>query len=183
VVQRCPDLGDHFALDGKTLRRSHDGQTPAVHLLSAFAPKVQAAIGQLRVDAKTNEHKAALRLLGVRPALAGKVVTGDAIFCQTEVAEVLEKQGTEQVIRVERVRAVAGTTTRSVDYDLTSLDGLRAGAFDLLAWIRAHWAIENPQPDCWRSDNLCVAGRAGYHHPGGPVRVGRVVRSTARPRR
>ena len=101
VVQRCPDLGDHFALDGKTLRRSHDGQTPAVHLLSAFAPKVQAVVGQLRVDAKTNEHKAALRLLGVLPALAGKVVTGDAMFCQTEVTDVLQKQGAEYILPVK----------------------------------------------------------------------------------
>ena len=56
IVQRCPDLGDHFALDGKALRRSRDGDTPAVHLLAVFAPRVQAVIGQLRVDAKTNEH-------------------------------------------------------------------------------------------------------------------------------
>jgi len=101
VVQRCPDLGDHLALDGKTLRRSRDGHLPAVHLLSVFAPTVQAVIGQLRVDAKTNEHKAALRLLGVLPSLAGKVVTADAMFCQTEVAEALGKQGAEYVLHVK----------------------------------------------------------------------------------
>ena len=99
--QRCPDLGDHFALDGKTLRRSHDGETPAVHLLSAFAPKVRAVIGPLRVEAETNEHKAVLRLLGVRPALKGKVVTGDALFCQAEVAEVLEKQGADCILHAK----------------------------------------------------------------------------------
>jgi hypothetical protein len=101
IVQRCPDLGDHVALDGKTLRRSHDGDTPAVHLLAVYAPKVQAVIGQLRVDAKTNEHKAALTLLGVLPSLKGKVVTGDAMFCQTEVAEVLEKQGADYILHVK----------------------------------------------------------------------------------
>lgn len=46
---------------GKSLRGSHDGDTPAVHLVALFAPKVQAVVGQLRVDAKTNEHKAALK--------------------------------------------------------------------------------------------------------------------------
>ncbi len=101
IVQRCPDLGDHFALDGKTLRRSHDGDTPAVHRLSAFAPQVQAVIGQLRVDAKTNEHKAALTLLGVLPSLKGKVVTGDAMFCQTEIAEVLEKHEADYILHVK----------------------------------------------------------------------------------
>lgn len=101
IVQRCPDLGDHFALDGKTLRRSHDGDTPAVHLLAVYAPKVRAVIGQLRVDAKTNEHKAALKLLGILPSLEGKVVTGDAIFCQTEITDVLEKQGADYILHVK----------------------------------------------------------------------------------
>ena len=55
--------------------------------------------------------------------------------------------GAEQVIRVERLRTVKGVTTRSVDYDLTSLDRLKATAFDLLAWIRAHWGIENQLHD------------------------------------
>jgi hypothetical protein len=100
ILQRCPDLGDHFALDGKTLRGSHDGDVPAVHLLALFAPTVQAVVGQIRVDAKTNEHKAALRLLGLVP-VAGKVVTGDAMFCQTEVTEALKQQGAEYLLHVK----------------------------------------------------------------------------------
>ena len=100
IVHRCPDLGDHVALDGKTLRGSHDGDIPAVHLLAAFAPKVRAVVGQIRVDAKTNEHKAALRLLGMVP-VAGKVVTGDAIFCQTEVTEALAQQHAEYILHVK----------------------------------------------------------------------------------
>jgi hypothetical protein len=100
VLQRCPDLGAHLALDGKTLRRSHDGEVPAVHLLARFAPAAHAVVGQLRVDAKTNEHKAALRLLGIVP-VAGKVVTGDAMFCQTEVTEALVTHGAEYVLQVK----------------------------------------------------------------------------------
>lgn len=64
-----------------------------MHLLTAFVPSAAAVLRQLRVDAKTNEHKAALELLGVLP-LAGKVVTGDAMFCQKDVcAKVLEGGG------------------------------------------------------------------------------------------
>jgi predicted transposase YbfD/YdcC len=29
--------------------------------------------------------------------------------------------------------------------------------------LRHHWRIENPQPDCWQSNNLCEAGGIGYH--------------------
>jgi hypothetical protein len=93
ILARCPELGEAIALDGKTLRGSASKGVPGVHLLAAYAPKVSAVLGQLRVDAKTNEHKAALELLGILP-LEGKVVTGDAMFCQKDVcAKVLEGGG------------------------------------------------------------------------------------------
>src|SRR5262249_20349061 len=93
IFARCPDLGEAIALDGKTLRGSASKGMPAVHLLAAYAPKVSAVHGQLRVAAKTNEHKAALELRGILP-LEGQVVTGAAMFCQKDVcAKVLEKGG------------------------------------------------------------------------------------------
>jgi predicted transposase YbfD/YdcC len=93
VLARCPELGEAIALDGKTLRGSAGAGIPGVHLLAAYAPKVAAVLGQLRVEGKTNEHKAALRLLGILP-LEGKVVSGDALFCQKDVCqEVLDRGG------------------------------------------------------------------------------------------
>ena len=85
---------DHIALDGKTLRGSRDGDVTGTHLLAAYAPQASAVIAQVRVEATTNEHKAALRLLGVLPPLAGAVVTADAMFTHRDVcAEVLERDG------------------------------------------------------------------------------------------
>ena len=75
-----------LSLDGKTLRGSREGEVPGQHLVAAYAPYVEAVLAQVRVDAKTNEHKAALQLLGILP-LAGRVVRGDAIFCQREVCQ------------------------------------------------------------------------------------------------
>ena len=49
----------------------------------------------------------------------------------------------KQVVRVERVRRIKGVETREVEYYLTSLGSTQATAFDLLSWIRKHWAIEN----------------------------------------
>jgi hypothetical protein len=86
VAARCPDLGGALALDGKALRGSATYRLPGVHLLAAYAPRVAAVVAQVRVSNKTNEHKAALELLGVLP-LEGKVVTGDAMFCQKDVCE------------------------------------------------------------------------------------------------
>jgi hypothetical protein len=77
-------------LDGKTLRGSRNpaANLPGVHLLAAYAPHVHAVLVQLRVDAKTNEHKAALELLNFLPKTpGGNLVTGDAIFCQKEVCQ------------------------------------------------------------------------------------------------
>src|SRR5215472_8518969 len=74
VLARCPEGGDAIARDGKTLRGSARKGVPGAHLLAAYAPKVTAVLGQLRVDAKTNEHQAALELLGLSP-LEGKVVS------------------------------------------------------------------------------------------------------------
>jgi hypothetical protein len=65
-------------LDGKTLRGScrktpadaAASPLPGVHLLSAFESRAGAVLAQIQVDAKTNEHKAALQLLGILPRAA-----------------------------------------------------------------------------------------------------------------
>jgi hypothetical protein len=88
---------EHIAIDGKTARGSRGEGLPAVHLLAAYAPEVGAALAQLRVDAKTNEHKAALELLGVVP-LAGKVVTGDAMFTRRDVCSEVVRHGGDYVL-------------------------------------------------------------------------------------
>jgi hypothetical protein len=97
---RLADGWQAVALDGKTLKGSADGEVPGAHLLSAYVPAASAVLGQLRVDAKTNEHKAALRLLGVLP-LAGKVVTGDAMFTHRDVAAAARKAGADYVLIVK----------------------------------------------------------------------------------
>jgi hypothetical protein len=87
----------HLALDGKCLRGSRDGATPGIHLVAAYAPDVEAVVGQLRVDAKTNEHKAALELLGVLP-LRGRVVTADAMFTHRDVCSAVVGGGGDYVL-------------------------------------------------------------------------------------
>jgi hypothetical protein len=94
LASRCAEGWDHIALDGKTMRGSRDGDAPGAHLLAAYAPQASAVVAQMRVDATTNEHKAALRLLGVLPPLKGAVVTADAMFTHRDVCQkVLKKQG------------------------------------------------------------------------------------------
>ena len=62
-------------------------------MLAAFDHEAKTAIGQMRVDRKTNEHKAALALLDVIE-VEGSVVTGDAMFCQRDLSrKIKEKKG------------------------------------------------------------------------------------------
>ena len=102
-----PGDAPHLALDGKTARGSRDGGTPAVHLVSAYAPDVKAVVAQLRVDAKTNEHKAALELLGVLP-VEGKVVTGDAMFTHRDVCAAVLAGGGDSVLPVKENQPTLG---------------------------------------------------------------------------
>ena len=82
-----------IAIDGKTLRGTQGDQLPGVHLLAAFDHEAKAAIGQMRVDRKTNEHKAALAFLDVID-VEGSVITGDAMFCQRDLSrKIKEKKG------------------------------------------------------------------------------------------
>jgi hypothetical protein len=86
-----------FALDGKSARGSFDGLEKAVHLLSLVAHESGLTLAQAAVPNggrdKTNEHKAALRLLeGL--VLQGRLVTGDAIFCQRDFCQqVIDAKG------------------------------------------------------------------------------------------
>lgn len=81
------------SLDGKTLRGCTGVQLPGVHLLAAYAHEAGIVLRQLPVDAKTNEHKAALELLDLIPVKA-KLITGDAMFCQRDLSrKIMAKQG------------------------------------------------------------------------------------------
>jgi hypothetical protein len=83
------DPPDPFALDGKSARGSFDGLSRAVHLLSLVAHQSGLTIAQTEVPSggvdKTNEHKAALGLLE-NLVLKGRLITGDAMFCQRDLS-------------------------------------------------------------------------------------------------
>ena len=96
IASRLPAGELVVSLDGKTLRGSRDGETPGQHLVAAYAPQVQAVLAQIRVDTKTNEHKAALQLLGILP-VAGRIFVGDALFCQRDLCAAIIAGGGDYV--------------------------------------------------------------------------------------
>ena len=101
-ITATPSLPEAYALDGKSARGSFDGLQKAVHLLvridlSLLAHESGLTLAQMAVpnggEEKTNEHKAALRLLeGL--VLEGRLVTGDAKFCQRDFCQqVIDARG------------------------------------------------------------------------------------------
>jgi hypothetical protein len=89
-----------ISLDGKCARGSRDGEVPGQHLVAAYCAQAQAVLAQIKVDAKTNEHKAALKLLGILP-VKGNIITGDAMFCQRDLCAAIVKAGGDYVFTVK----------------------------------------------------------------------------------
>jgi predicted transposase YbfD/YdcC len=91
-----------IALDGKTVRGSQDRANgkPAIHLVSAWATANRLVLAQVKVDAKSNEITALPELLG-QLALAGCVVTIDAMGCQREIAQQILDQDGDYVLALK----------------------------------------------------------------------------------
>lgn len=89
-----------MSIDGKALRGATGERLPGVHLVAAFAHEAGTTLAQIRVDAKTNEHKAALELLGLLD-VKGKVLTGDAMFCQRDLSKAVIDKGGDYLWQVK----------------------------------------------------------------------------------
>jgi predicted transposase YbfD/YdcC len=91
--------GQVIAIDGKTLRRSFDAASSkaAIHMVSAWATANQISLGQVVVDAKSNEITAIPKLLQILE-ISGCLVTIDAMGCQTEIARQIVAGGADYVL-------------------------------------------------------------------------------------
>ena len=179
-VQRCflawvravvPDTaGQVVALDGKTLRRSHDranGQA-ALHMVSAWASDSGLVLGQLAVDEKSNEITAIpalLRLLDV----AGATVTIDAMGCQTAIAAQLVAQGADYTLALKdnhltlhhevvetfaAARATAFADDAPTDHDHWATVEKNHGRIE----TRRHWILRDPETIAYLNQGDAWAG-------------------------
>ena len=85
----------YLAIDGKTIRRSHNKKlgAPPLHIVSAYASEAGLVLAQEKVDDKSNEITAIPRLLE-HLELEGSTVTIDAMGCQKTIAEkIVENKG------------------------------------------------------------------------------------------
>jgi predicted transposase YbfD/YdcC len=100
-----PEPLDTIAIDGKTVRRSHDRSKgrAALHLVSAFATNSRLVLGQEAIDDKTNETTAIPVLLEKLAAgrLEGALVTIDAIACNPQIAQSIRNVGADYLLAVK----------------------------------------------------------------------------------
>ena len=90
----------HIAIDGKTMRASKDGEGKAEHVLSAFCGGLQTVLSHESSRGKGLEIPDALKLLE-RLDLKGKIVTGDAIFCQKSITAKIVESGGDYVFPIK----------------------------------------------------------------------------------
>jgi predicted transposase YbfD/YdcC len=94
--------GEVVAIDGKTLRGSFDtaaGKNP-LHLVSAWACDARLTLGQVAVDAKSNEITA-IPLLVALLDIKGCIVTIDAMGCQKDIAVAIRDREADYVLAVK----------------------------------------------------------------------------------
>jgi predicted transposase YbfD/YdcC len=94
--------GEVVAIDGKTLRGSFDTATSKnpLHLVSAWACQARLTLGQVAVEAKSNEITAIPVLLELLD-LTGCIVTIDAMGCQKEIAAAIRGRDADYVLAVK----------------------------------------------------------------------------------
>src|SRR5258708_3013852 len=138
-----------IAVDGKTLRRSHDRAEgkKALHLVSAWASENRMVLAQLATEEQSNEITAIPALLR-QLALAGCIVTIDAMGTQTQIASQIIEQEAYYALALKELqgigmvraeRRMGQEVTREARYYLLSFPGVKTFAHA----VRSHWGIEN----------------------------------------
>jgi predicted transposase YbfD/YdcC len=141
------------AIDGKTLRRSFDRAAAAspLHLVSAWAVEQRLVLGQIAVDARSNEIAAVPKLLELL-SLKGRILTADAMICQREVARGVADQGGDYVLALkgnqgtllDDVRRFLDdpetpvATASEVDKGHGRIERRTASLSDDIAWLQEH---------------------------------------------
>ena len=105
VAEIRPGGPDLVALDGKTMRGSHDrprGQAP-LHLVSAFATRERLVLAQEDATGRGEQEAIPILLerLAARGRLAGSLVTIDAVACNARTATAILDAGADYLLAVK----------------------------------------------------------------------------------
>jgi predicted transposase YbfD/YdcC len=146
--------GQVIAIDGKRVRRSHDGRLgkTAIHMVSAWASANRLVLAQVKTDEKSNEITAIPELLKLL-VITGCIVTIDAMGCQTDIARLIVEQGGDYVLAL---KGNQGTLHRDVqdllayaqEIDFQEVTHAQHHTVEKnhgRLEIRRHWTISEPE--------------------------------------
>ena len=157
-TQAVSDLipGEVVAIDGKTVRRSHDrnsGQR-AIHLVSAWASANTLTLGQVKTAEKSNEITAIPQLLPMLE-LQGCIVTIDAMGCQQEIAQGILDRGAGYVLALKENQGQLYEDVRDL-FEGAAEFGFGGVPHDYATTLnKDHGRIE--RRECWTiSDPACL---------------------------
>lgn len=97
----CPSLaGQVIPIDGKSVRRSHNGEQGMVHLVSAWHTAAGVILGQVKTADKSNEITAIPELLDALH-IEGATITMDAMGCQHTIVEKIIDKKADYIVAVK----------------------------------------------------------------------------------
>lgn len=103
-IQSVTELtkGQVIAIDGKTLRRSHNRSSDkkAIHMISAWASSNQIVLGQLKTEEKSNEITAIPLLLKLLD-ISGCIITIDAMGTQKKIAKTIMNNDGDYILALK----------------------------------------------------------------------------------
>ena len=109
----------HVCIDGKVARGSwhHEGNVCALTTVSVFASELRLTLCCQRLEGQGGENLLAPRLLELLD-LEGAVVTGDAAYCQKEIARTIqEKKGDYVLVLKNNHRTLLGQVQKAFPLD------------------------------------------------------------------
>jgi predicted transposase YbfD/YdcC len=144
--------GQIINIDGKQLRGSKDkvlGKR-AIYMVSAWAEENELVLGQRKVDEKSNEITAIPELLKLL-ALAGCIVTIDAIGTQTNIARTIVEAQADYVLSVKENQGHLYEDV-SVLFGVDQAQNFKYASLDYAKTTnKAHGRIE--VRECWSTSN------------------------------
>lgn len=171
-----------IALDGKALRGSHDRGVgkAAIHLVSAWASANRLVLAQTKVDTKSNEITALPDLLRCL-ALAGCVVTIDAVGCQRQIAQQILDQGGTYVLALKDNQETLSQDVR-LSFATAESDAFAGVQHDKADSVetghgrietRHAWVIDDAAVLAWLQERHAWPGLAAIGLVRGERRIGR----------
>ena len=133
-----PNNLEATCLDGKTLRGSMKLHEKAIHLLNAWDVRTGRVFRQQPVDG-TNEAKAAVAMLADF-VLEGKLVIGDAMFCQRDLCQQVIDSGGHYLVAVKENQPQLLRDVTASFVDPEGFSPLRQARPPVASTVRCHQA-------------------------------------------